>query len=248
MKKGKNVFELIERIKINYKRGGFAHIFKIGCEFIYYKYIKPRKMFVFQGRSYPYFYHWYNTTWTSERCIEIPIVMNMINSSKGKRILEVGNVLSHYYSERHDIIDKYEIAQGVINQDVVNFRPSCKYDYIVSISTLEHVGWDETPRDSLKILRAIVNLKSLLNSQGKIVVTFPLGYNPNMDKLFRQGKMFFDQQFYLTKISLNEWREIAQEDVVNSKYDKSKFIASRLIIGIIEKDNNKRRMSSRKIQ
>ena len=29
---------------------------------------------------------------------------------------------------------------------------------IVSISTMEHVGWDETPRDSKKILVALENL------------------------------------------------------------------------------------------
>lgn len=240
-------FELLERIKINYKRGGFSHIFRTGSKFLFYKYIKRPKIFVFQGHTYHYFYHWYNTTWKNERCVEIPIIMNIINSSKGKRILEVGNVLSHYFPTKHNILDKYENAPGVINQDVVNFQPSYRYDHIVSISTLEHVGWDEKPRDSRKILRAMENLKSLLTSQGKIVVTFPLGYNPNMDRLFKQGKLFFDQQFYLTKISPNEWREFAQEDVVNTRYDKFKLIANCLVIGIFEKDNKKRGMGSRTI-
>jgi cyclopropane fatty-acyl-phospholipid synthase-like methyltransferase len=51
----------------------------------------------------------------------------------------------------------------VINEDVVNFKSKKKYDLIVSISTLEHVGWDEKP---MKIPRAIENLKTLITPQG----------------------------------------------------------------------------------
>jgi hypothetical protein len=53
----------------------------------------------------------------------------------------------------------------------------------VSISTLEHVGWDEMTREPMKILKAIENLKNLTNPKGKIVVTLPLGYNPELDRL-----------------------------------------------------------------
>jgi hypothetical protein len=38
------------------------------------------------------------------------------------------------------VLDKYEQAPGVINEDVVSFSPPQKYDLIVSVSTLEHVG------------------------------------------------------------------------------------------------------------
>jgi hypothetical protein len=62
---------------------------------------------------------------------------------KERNILEIGNVLSHYFPVNHDIVDKYEKADGVINQDVVHFYSPKKYDLIVSVSTLEHVGWDE---------------------------------------------------------------------------------------------------------
>ena len=43
----------------------------------------------------------------------------------------------------------------MINQDVVDFKTNEKYDLIVSISTLEHVGWDEEPRDDKKISKAL---------------------------------------------------------------------------------------------
>ena len=72
--------------------------------------------------------------------------------SSGK-VLEVGNVLSWYGPVHHDVLDKYEVTSGVINQDVVDFVPRHQYNVIVAISTIEHVGWDETPRDPTKVLR-----------------------------------------------------------------------------------------------
>jgi hypothetical protein len=57
---------------------------------------------------------------------------------------------------------------------------------IVSISTLEHVGWDEEDKNPVKVLQAIEILKSLLAPLGKIVVTLPLGYNPIIDDYLKK--------------------------------------------------------------
>ena len=38
----------------------------------------------------------------------------------------------------------------VINEDITYFQPNHKYDLIVSISTFEHIGFDEDPRDTVK--------------------------------------------------------------------------------------------------
>jgi 2-polyprenyl-3-methyl-5-hydroxy-6-metoxy-1,4-benzoquinol methylase len=161
--------------------------------------------------------------------------MEIIKKNHGKKILEIGNVLSHYYNFEHVIVDKYEIANGVINQDVVDFKSTEKYDLIVSISTLEHVGWDETPRDDMKIIRAIENLKSLVKPNGgMIVVTFPLGYNFALDKLLKDKAIQFTEQYYFVRISKgNEWKEASWKDVQNAKYGKPFPFANALVIGII---------------
>jgi hypothetical protein len=74
--------------------------------------------------------------------IEVPIIYEMVKEAEayGQKVLEVGNVLSHYFHVNHDIVYKYEKAKGVINEDVINFRLPKKYDLIISISTLEHMG------------------------------------------------------------------------------------------------------------
>lgn len=234
MKKGKNALELLERIKINYKRRGFAHIFKLGSEFLFYKYIKPHKTFIFRGHSYPYLYHWYNTTWNNPRAVEIPIIWEVVKKCYGKRILEVGNVLSHYISFPHDIVDKYEKAFGVINEDVIDFKPTKKYDLIVSISTLEHVGFDESSRDARKFSYAIKNLKKCLNKDGKIVFTVPLGYNKGMEKCLANNKPPLSKYFFLKQISGkdNEWRKfhLNLQDL-----KKDNFHQDVILIGIIER-------------
>jgi len=60
----------------------------------------------------------------------------MVRKYHGKNIPEIGIVLSHHVKFELDILDKYEIAEGVSNVDVVVFRSQKKYDLIVSISTI----------------------------------------------------------------------------------------------------------------
>ncbi len=202
-----------------------------------YKTFKSSANFNFQGNTYSYFYHEYGHTWRSERVVEIPIIWDCIDKNHEKSILEVGNVLSNYFPVKHifldkyDILDKYEKAEGIINQDVVDFKPSKKYDLIVSISTLEHVGYDEQRYDeqrigwyenlpdSMTIIHIIDNLKKALAPRGKIIVTVPIGYNIEMDRSWKAGMLPLTEQYYLKRISSdNRWIEVKRNDVIETKY------------------------------
>lgn len=191
------------------------------------------KTFVFDGRSYPYLYHFCNKTWKNERGVEIPIFRELLLEHDSKRVLEVGNVLSHYFPIHHDVVDKYEVAPGVINQDVVEFTPTKHYDLILSISTLEHVGWDETPREPDKLLCAIDHLRNrCLASGGQIVASLPIGYNKFFDELLRDGKSPFTQQHFLKRISTrNYWVESDWNGCKDATYGR--FVAHAICIGII---------------
>ena len=151
------IYQLFNVINQAIKDKGIFYVikraFSIWIYFVYYKLFSEQKNFIFRGKSYRYFYDIINNTWMNERSVEISIVMKMVNENKGKRILEIGNVLSNYYDVPHDVVDKYEKAPNVINQDVVDFKTNDKYDLIVSISTLEHVGWDEEPQMMKKFLK-----------------------------------------------------------------------------------------------
>lgn len=210
---------------------------KRDLKYFIHKIFKSWRVFRFQGRNYQYFCHRYNFTWMNERAVEVPVIWEMVKKYHGKKILEVGNVLSHYFSFSHDILDKYEKGEGVINQDIVGFKPAGKYDLIVSISTLEHVGWDENPRDPGKVLRAVENLRNCLVSKGKMIITLPLGYNPPMDELLGERGIPFSQQYFLKRISRdNKWKEVEWKDVCGAKFSDPFPNANGLVIGIVEKE------------
>lgn len=196
-------------------------------------------VFNFHGRGYRYFIHRYNNTWLNERTIEIPIIWKLVKEYNPQEVLEIGNVLSHYFSVNHDIVDKYEKAGRIINQDAVSFNPGKQYRLIASISTLEHVGWDEKPRDPEKFLRAVENLRNLLSPGGQMVVTLPMGYNVYLDDLLKRGEKIFDRCHYLKRISRdNRWTEVDWRDIENAKYGQPFPFANAIVVGVAEKESN----------
>jgi hypothetical protein len=202
----------------------------------YYQRFKSKQTFRFDGRSYDYFYHRKNRTWMNERAVEIPIAWHFLQGFGPGRCLEVGNVLSHYYPIKHDVLDKYERAAGVINDDVVDYRPDQPYDAIVSVSTLEHVGWDESPCEPRKTLLALDNMQAMLVPGGRLLVTIPLGYNPDIDMLLERGELCFDQQHYLRRISAdNRWCESDWSQIRGARYDHPFLSANALVVGISSK-------------
>ncbi|MGA7369596.1 MAG: hypothetical protein WBX01_10750 [Nitrososphaeraceae archaeon] len=206
----------------------FAH-------FIYYKKIrKTPETFTFLGRTHRYFTALYNATYTNERSVEVPIAMSIINNYRGKRILEVGNVLSHYLVFPHVIVDKYESAVGVINEDILDYRTDEKFDLIISISTLEHIGWDETPRDDTKIPKTLENLKNLVKPGGQIIITVPIGQNPVLDNLVHKRSIEFDKYNYMKRVSRsNLWSETSEEEAYSSKYGSPYPYGNAIMIAFI---------------
>ena len=107
-------------------------------------------------------------------------------------ILEVGNVLSNYENSLSDylgirprrIVDKFEIAEGVENVDILDVSNSIKYSGIVSISTVEHVGqgdpsyiFSEKEKNCNleRPLEAIAKLFDLLDIGGEALISVPFG-------------------------------------------------------------------------
>ncbi len=176
---------------------------------------RGRQTFVLRGESYRYLLHDYNRSYRSERTVEVPIITRLVDEEPGT-ILEIGNVLSHYREVTHDVLDKYEVAAGVTNADVVDWVPSRTYDLIVSISTLEHVGWDEA-REPDKVARAAERIRSWLARGGRAVVTWPLGYNPWLDALIDTAT--FAEIGFLKRVSAdNLWAELDRDGVRGAAY------------------------------
>ena len=192
---------------------------------------KRSPTFRLNDRTYHYFNHDYNATWSNERSVEIPLALELVQRYQGRRILEVGNVLSHYFPVAHTIVDKYEQAHAVINQDIEDFRTKDKYDLIVSISTLEHIGWDERIKDKDKFIRVIEKLKEMLSSGGELFITLPAGYNPWIDKAIKKGLVAFDKiDFMKRRNEQNEWVQCTLVEMKHAHYNYRFHSANVVII------------------
>jgi SAM-dependent methyltransferase len=194
-----------------------------------------RGEFAFQGERYGYLVHPYKWSWLTERAVEVPIVQAIVDRHAGKRILEVGNVLSHYQSQHHLIVDKYEQAAGVLNRDALDLDDLGRFDLIVSISTVEHIGWDEEPRDPGKSVETLRRLRGLLGPGGQLVVTVPAGYHPKLDAALRAGSIELTRAGALRALDgATRWREVPVEEVWSAPYDFLLYRARGVFFAVME--------------
>ena len=198
-----------------------------------FKKTRAGRTFTFAGKPYTYFTHHYNSTWRNERAVEVALAAKFLSGLQNTRMLEVGNVLNNYLDLAHVVVDKYEKSPGVLNHDILDFGAPNSFDVIVSISTLEHVGWDETPRDPDKVRRALAHLRELLTSTGTAFYTVPLGYNSHFDRLLFNGELDIGETRFLKRVSRdNRWEEVDRQRVEGIAYGSPYPYANALLVGI----------------
>jgi hypothetical protein len=178
-----------------------------------------RATFQFQGRPIRYLPH----TFATERRAEIPLGLDFLGSlGPGVRILEVGNVLAPFGAPERTVVDLYERAPNVINEDIVAFSRGLRYDRILSISTLEHVGFDEPEPRPGKFQAALDHLLTeLLDPAGAFLATVPLGYNPEVDRFVRNTSNHSVRVACLRRTSaFNEWVEVPIDEITAADVDR----------------------------
>jgi len=211
---------------------------------------KSETKFIFEGAEYDYFYHDYNKAWASERAVEVPIVWRAVQSHQSSQILEVGNVLSHYFDVNHVVVDKFEKGPTVLNQDILDYSPRTKFDLVVSISTIEHIGWSTKhgPRNPPMALRALDKMFSLLRPGGELWFTIPLGYNSYLDEIIKEKKLPLSGMFFMRRMSAsNVWTQCGLDDAIGQPYGGFKLRwtesppfpkANAILIGVREMSKN----------
>lgn len=132
--------------------------------------------FTYRGQTLDYFDHPYNTTVLNERSIEVPVARAFIERQTGRGV-EVGNVLGHYGPTSWRVVDRWEEALGVDNDDL--FDITGQYDWLVSVSTVEHVGtWPGEPIDPSRAVDAVKHLSTIADL---MILTVPFGQNEPLD-------------------------------------------------------------------
>lgn len=185
------------------------------------------------GRTLQYAVHPYNETWRNERAVELPLAFDWLDRRPLGPVLEIGHVLGHYRPGlAHTVVDLYEPAEGVVNVDAVDYAPAERFRSIIAISTLEHVGFDEDDQDPDKTRRLIEHLATLLAEDGKLMVTFPLGYNRHLDDHLLAGSLGFDQVTLLRRLTtMGEWVETNLDAAPRARYGFPFHHANMIAVG-----------------
>lgn len=193
---------------------------------------RSAETFTWDRRDVPYFHHRYNYTWLNERAVEMALALEVLREHAGKDVLEVGNVLGHYMPVDHLVVDKYEVAPGVLNADIADLETDQRFDLVLAVSTLEHVGLDEETRDPGKAARSVERLKSLLKPGGLLWVTLPVDYNSQLDRQVRAGGLGFTRLRALRREERrNRWREVPVDQVWSARYDRLLYTAHGVVVG-----------------
>jgi len=206
------------------RRFGFRELFRKPFRILFAPVIIPRlpmEPFDFQGIRLQPFYHRRNTTWACERCVEIPLAMHFLKQYPPERVLEVGNVLSGYFSLAHEVIDKFDHTSSVTRGDVVTFSTDSSYDLILSISTFEHIGFDDARADSAEMIPAAIrNCRRFLRDAGQLLLTVPIGYNKHLDELIRGGRWGCSREAYMRRTGMSRWVTSSKMDALSRAYGR----------------------------
>lgn len=200
------------------------------------KLLNVNRFFELDGVKYEYYIGGF---WNNERAVENSIIYREVRNAKGRDILEIGNVLMHYYVISHEVVNKYEKAVGVLNVDIVKFKTDKKYDLIVSISTIEHVGFDEKEEyPPGKPLEAISHIKTLLKPGGRLAITLPLKYNPEIDEMVTRHAAIFDKISFIMRTSRsNIWKQVTYEETLKVDFGSPYKGANSMAICYYENKN-----------
>lgn len=160
----------------------------------------PFESFTLGGVEYPYF----DAHRGCERRVEIPFVLDRISG----KVLEFGGVLDRRIPEvstngtvdSYLLVDRYSHSVNCpldrwLREDVLYADLPEDFDFIVCISTIEHVGYDYGERGgATKTLKVLQRLAGLVRpGGGELLVTYPFNYRPELNDLI--------QEFFSTKES-----------------------------------------------
>ena len=219
------------------RRFGFAQLFLKPARWILAPLIIPvlRERYVeYRGASLPLVYARHNVTWANERCVELALARALMAGVPSERLLEVGHVTPHYFQSGHLVVDKYQ--PGSVRVDIVDFAPAERFDLILSISTFEHIAFDEPgePGDleavAAKVAAALSRCRSLLAPDGLLAITVPIGYNPALDAMIANDELGWDRASWFKRFQGRRWRQVSRAEAVLCRYGTPHAFANAILL------------------
>jgi hypothetical protein len=192
----------------------------------------PHRHVELEGQRIALHYEFRRWAWRTERCAEIALGARAVAQREPDEVLEVGNVMPLAGVRGHIVVDKYEAFPGVVNEDILDFAPGRRYGLVLSLSTLEHVGWDEEPRDPGKAPAALEAMSSLVADDGALLITIPVGVHRCLEEAFTADDGPFDSIALLVKTSrLARWETRHPEGLDRFRYGEPYACGNAVLVG-----------------
>ena len=175
--------------------------------------------FAYKGNEYSLFEHSFNCgykdTRMTERAIEIPIAERWIQEC-ADNIVEVGAVTPYYFKNKKitEIIDPTDLHLDVTKHESI-FDCDLTNENVLSISTIEHIGTDDYGLDIRDSAKA--GLMKILEESKSCLVTFPLGYNIELDEWVSENRDY-ERVSVLTRGMNNEWKELKVDEEIYAPF------------------------------
>ncbi len=194
----------------------------------------PRTHVDLLGQRIPLHYEFRRWAWRTERAVEIALGHRALRSFAPEDVLEVGNVMPLAGAAAgHTVLDKYEAGAGVINEDIVGFSPQRRFQLVLSLSTLEHVGWDEVPRDPEKAGVALKMMSGLVADGGALLVTIPVGWHRDLEQTFVAPGGAFDSVTLVAKRSRRpRWEPRPMSELTSISYGAPFACGNAILVGV----------------
>lgn len=174
----------------------------------------------------------------NERIVEIPFIFQHITRSKS-RILDIGccesTVSISLATLGHQVtgvdIRPYELSHPNFEfrqEDIVSTPLKEKqFDYVLLLSTVEHIGLDTMYGDSQQgtdDLATLRKVKTLLKPNGKLLLTVPYAKHFSQDSFMRRydkahlkrllkGFKIIEQKFFAPDAKRSFWSEVTDREV-----------------------------------
>ena len=219
------------------RRFGFAQLFLKPLRWTLAPAIIPllEKRFVeFRGTSLPLVHARHNVTWANERCVELALARALMEGVRPERLLEVGRVTPHYFQGGHLVVDKYE--PGSLQIDIVDFETRQEFDLILSVSTFEHIAFDEPGAAAdpgtiaARVGAALDRCRALLAPGGLFAITVPLGYNPALDAMIAHDGLGCARATWFKRFARRHWRRVSRAEAVRARYGSPYAFANAILL------------------
>ena len=207
------------------QRFGFAQLFLKPARWMLAPLIIPflrERSVGYRGEPLPLVYARHNVTWANERCVELALARALMAGIRPDRVLELGHVTPHYIASRHLVVDKYEA--GSLQVDIVDFESPARFDLVLSISTFEHIAFDEPGEPpapeavAAKVNAALDRCRGLLAPGGVFAITVPLGYNPALDAIIAGDQLGCARATWFKRFPGRRWRQVRRSEALLCRY------------------------------